>query len=110
MNTEPHDATSCRDASIGSCQRIALMCRQLLIAMLSLTLFALAGCSSMSPLNIFSGYSGSHKLTETARALRSQATEPQPLPRELDKHVSPAITVEPGDVVLVFPADVDSPV
>jgi protein involved in polysaccharide export with SLBB domain len=37
--------------------------------------------------------------------------QPQPLalPRELDKHVAPPYQVEPGDVLLVQPADLDSP-
>ena len=70
---------------------------------------ALSGCSATT-LSRLTGYTSPHKLTETARALRDQATEPQALPSELDKRLSPPVTVEPGDVVLVFPADVDSAV
>ncbi len=50
-----------------------------------------------------------YKLTSTARDLRAAHPEPLPLPKELDKHPLPACTVEPGDVLLVQPADLDSP-
>ncbi len=83
--------------------------RRCLVAALVLGVSAFAGCSTMG-LGRLTGYSGAHKQTDTAKALRSQATEPQALPRELDKHVSPPMSVEPGDVVLVLPTDVDSPV
>jgi protein involved in polysaccharide export with SLBB domain len=36
--------------------------------------------------------------------------EPADLPRELDKHILPPYVVEPGDVLLVHPMDLDSPV
>jgi protein involved in polysaccharide export with SLBB domain len=51
-----------------------------------------------------------HRLTDQAKALRAAATEPQPLPRELSKRMLPAYTVEPGDVLLVQPAEMDSPI
>jgi protein involved in polysaccharide export with SLBB domain len=69
----------------------------------------MSGCSSTS-LARLTGQSGTHKLTATARELRSQATTPAELPRELDKHPSPPIAVEPGDVVLVHPTEIDSPI
>jgi polysaccharide export outer membrane protein len=75
----------------------------------AVALCVFAGCSSTS-LGRLTGQAGTHKLTVTARELRSQATEPAQLPRELDKHPSPPITVEPGDVVLVHPTEIDSPV
>jgi polysaccharide biosynthesis/export protein len=83
--------------------------RYVVIAAIVLGISTFAGCSTTG-LGRLTGNSGAHKQIDTARALRSQATEPQPLPRELDKHVSPPITVEPGDVVLVVPTDADSPV
>ncbi|HEV3260727.1 MAG TPA: polysaccharide biosynthesis/export family protein, partial [Gemmataceae bacterium] len=83
------------------------MCRKFTTAAGAMLLILATGCSAMS-LGRLTGYSGAHKLTDTARALRSQATEPAALPRELDKRVSPPITVEPGDVVLILPTDVDS--
>jgi protein involved in polysaccharide export with SLBB domain len=49
-------------------------------------------------------------LLPEARALRQPALATRPLPRELDKHVLPPYLVEAGDILLVQPADVDSPV
>jgi protein involved in polysaccharide export with SLBB domain len=51
-----------------------------------------------------------HKLSDTAKELRSAYPVALPLPRELDKRPLPPYTVEPGDVLLVQPADLDSPV
>jgi len=85
------------------------MCRKITPAAGAILLFLAAGCSATS-LGRLTGYSSAHKLTDTARALRSQATELAALPRELDKRVSPPITVEPGDVVLILPTDIDSAV
>jgi protein involved in polysaccharide export with SLBB domain len=51
-----------------------------------------------------------NKLTDTARALRDAAPMPAPVPRELAKELLPAYVVEPGDVLLIQPADLDSPV
>ena len=50
-----------------------------------------------------------HKLTDTAKDLRAAYPTPLPLPRELDKRPLPPYTVEPGDVLLIQPADLDSP-
>jgi protein involved in polysaccharide export with SLBB domain len=49
-------------------------------------------------------------MLESARTLRVSGTGVQPLPRELDKRVLPPYTVEPGDVLLVTTAELDSPV
>lgn len=51
-----------------------------------------------------------NKLTEPAKQLRSQSGVALGLPRELSKTVLPAYIVEPGDVLLVTPAELDSPV
>jgi hypothetical protein len=67
----------------------------------------LSGCSSSSG-NLLGLYGGIHRLTPEARSLRS--AYPEPLPRELDKRVSGLYVVEPGDVQLVQPANLDSPV
>jgi protein involved in polysaccharide export with SLBB domain len=73
-----------------------------------LGLLLLAGCSG-GPSNPFGLFpSQSHRLIDQARALRQP--EPADLPRELDKRVAPPFVIEPGDVVLVQPADVDSPI
>jgi protein involved in polysaccharide export with SLBB domain len=65
------------------------------------------GCSTGS--NALSLFPERNELIPAAKALRASYTEPLPLPRELDKRVAPPYTVEPGDVLLVQPASLDSP-
>ena len=87
--------------------RSKLPIRSALIA--AMLLVAISGCSSLSsPGSMFS--SGSHKLLPSAARLRNAASEPAGLPRELERDVLPAYIVEPGDVLLVQPSDLDSPV
>jgi protein involved in polysaccharide export with SLBB domain len=52
--------------------------------------------------------SPAHRMLETTRAVRQSTVSA--LPRELDKRTAPPFVVEPGDVLLVQPADLDSPV
>ena len=66
----------------------------------------LSGCSSSG--NSLGLLSERSDLIDAARAVR--ATTPAPLPRELDKHPTEAYVVEPGDGLLVLPAELDSPV
>ncbi len=73
-----------------------------------LVLGLLAGCA-VSPGNRLTLFPEGHRLTDTAKMLRAAAPEPLPLPRELDKRPLPPYVVEPGDVLLVQPADLDSP-
>jgi protein involved in polysaccharide export with SLBB domain len=68
-----------------------------------------AGCTTTTG-NRFTLFPEGHPLIDEAKAMRAAAPEPLPLPRELDKHVLPLYTVEPGDVLLVQPADLDSPI
>jgi protein involved in polysaccharide export with SLBB domain len=73
-------------------------------------LAGLAGCTS-GPGNTFSLLPPEgHRLTQDAKALRYANPPPIQSPRELDKLPLPLYTVEPGDVLLVQPADLDSPV
>src|SRR5271168_5029475 len=75
-----------------------------------LVLLFLAGCSS-SPANRITLFPQRHNLLESARDVRQQyAVGALPLPRELDLGVQPPYTVEPGDVLLVQPVGLDSPV
>ncbi len=69
----------------------------------------LAGCSAGpgSPFSLFAP--PTHKLLDAADAFRKEAPVPAAVPRELDKRPQPPYVVEPGDVLLVQPADVDSP-
>jgi protein involved in polysaccharide export with SLBB domain len=69
----------------------------------------LAGCTS-TPGNRLTLFPEGHKLIDSAKELRAAQPLPVALPRELDKGVAPPYTVEPGDVLLVQPADLDSPV
>ncbi len=80
----------------------------------ALRMFALAagfltGCSS-GPGGPFSFSSPDHKLLDAAKAMKQAAPVPAAVPRELDKRPQPPYVVEPGDVLLVLPADVDSPI
>jgi protein involved in polysaccharide export with SLBB domain len=74
-----------------------------------LVILLLTGCSA-GPFSPFSPPPEKNQLLSSAKALRQAAPEPLPLPRELDKHPLPAYVVEPGDVLLVQPADLDSPI
>jgi polysaccharide export outer membrane protein len=65
----------------------------------------LSGCA-----NIFGLTPSGHRLIDQAKALRSAYPEPLPIPRELDKRVALPYIVEPGDVLLVQPVNMDSPV
>jgi len=72
-------------------------------------LLFVAGCSSLS------GGAGSpftpraHKLLDEAKSIRSVNSAPLSVPRELEKQPLPTYVVEPGDVLLVQPTDLDSP-
>lgn len=86
------------------------------IAFLNFSMLALAflsalaaGCSS-SPGKGLSLFSQGHTLSDEAKDLRQANAPPIAVPRELDKQPLPPYTVEPGDVLLVHPADIDSPV
>jgi len=72
---------------------------------LALGLLAPAGCGSAPGASFFP--SGQTMLPAT-RDLRQPT--PWPLPRELAKEPLPLYVVEPGDVLLVQPVDLDSPV
>jgi protein involved in polysaccharide export with SLBB domain len=73
---------------------------------LSLCLLLLTGCSGPAGLSFFG--LPRHPLIEETRAVRQPV--PPAVPRELDKKLMPAYAVEPGDVLLVYPVELDSPV
>ena len=83
--------------------RIRWTCRQLCWLVL------LTGCST-KPGSGFGLMPEGNKLIPQAKQLRSAQVQPAALPRELDKRFAVAYVVEPGDVLLVQPADLDSPV
>lgn len=78
---------------------------------LALSAFGLvtAGCASGSGRGL-SPFSQAHRLSDEAKQLRYANAPPLQVPRELDTQPLPAYTVAPGDVLLVSPADLDSPV
>jgi protein involved in polysaccharide export with SLBB domain len=67
-----------------------------------------AGCST-GPGNTLTLFPSGHRLIDSAKELRAAATQPATLPRELDKGLAPPWVVEPGDVLLVQPVNLDSP-
>jgi protein involved in polysaccharide export with SLBB domain len=73
-----------------------------------LTALLAAGCSTGR--GGYTLFPEGHRLLDSARAVRQPVAATADLPRELDKRPLPAYTVEPGDVLLVHPADLDSPV
>jgi polysaccharide export outer membrane protein len=83
--------------------RVALVC------LFPLLLISATGCSSM-PGQGFPFGSPPHKLTDAAKELKAAYPDLLALPRELDKTFLAAYVVEPGDALLVQPADLDSPV
>jgi polysaccharide export outer membrane protein len=78
----------------------------LVLAMASLFL---EGCSSVAG-KPFGSQSPRHPMLPSAKSMAQQTSGTLPLARELDKQVLPAYVVEPGDVLLVLVADLDSPV
>jgi protein involved in polysaccharide export with SLBB domain len=66
-----------------------------------------SGCSALNPQAFRSG--DSHTLVPEAKAFKNAVPMPPPLPRELDKTTLATYIVEPGDVLLVQPVNLDSP-
>jgi protein involved in polysaccharide export with SLBB domain len=78
------------------------------VFVLGTILLVTAGCGSTAG-NPFSFFTIRHPLSRTAREVR-QPVPPADVPRELNKTVLAAYYVEPGDGLLIQPADLDSPV
>ena len=76
----------------------------------ALTPLLLTGCTSGAG----SGFSlmppQGHKLTDSAKEVRDTNTHALMVPREMEKQPQPDYVVEPGDVLLIQPANLDSPV
>lgn len=64
------------------------------------------GCAT--PGGFFSPTNRANQLLDSAEQIRKAASVPVPVPRELDKTVIAAYVVEPGDALLIQPADPDS--
>ncbi|HZU38683.1 MAG TPA: SLBB domain-containing protein [Gemmataceae bacterium] len=84
-----------------------MMRRWLLVAGQVVALF-LCGCSLSS--NGLVMFPSGQRLLDSTKAVRLDSAQPLPVPRELNKALLPAYIVEPGDVLLVQPADLDSPI
>lgn len=84
--------------------------RKFRISVLAVALIAVsqAGCSSGST-SAFGLAPPQHRLLPEAKDFRSVAPAPEG-PRELNKVLHPPFVVEPGDVLLVQPAELDAPV
>lgn len=72
-----------------------------------LVLFGATGCSSGG--NQLALFPTRDRLLPAARLAQKTTFGAQPAPRELAKEVLPSYVVEPGDVLLVQPADLGSP-
>ncbi len=68
----------------------------------------LTGCAVSSNGLVF--FPSGQRLLDSTKEVRMDSSQPLPLPRELNKTVLPAYVVEPGDVLLVQPAGLDSPI
>lgn len=69
-----------------------------------LFILSAVGCESL-------GFSPpSNQLLRETKDIRNSAPNPAPVPRELAKELHQAYVVEPGDTLLVQPADLDAPV
>lgn len=75
-----------------------------------LILLVASGCTSTPGSSPLAMLQQNHRLLDSAKEMRAAATEPAALPRELDKALLAAYVVEPGDALLVQPADLDSPI
>lgn len=71
--------------------------------------FCGVGCTS-GPGRGLSLFPQGHKLLDEAKDMRDANARPLQIPRELEKHPLPTYIVEPGDVLLIQPVDLDSPV
>jgi protein involved in polysaccharide export with SLBB domain len=68
-----------------------------------------AGCSSGSGRGL-SLFPQGHRLLESTKEMRWANAQALQIPRELERQPLPPYVVEPGDVLLVLPSDLDSPV
>ena len=74
-----------------------------------LLLFAiLAGCST--PSGSFTLFPASDHLMKTTKFVRRGVPKQLPVPRELEKTVIPEYILQPGDVLVVEPTKLDSPI
>src|SRR5690349_14163192 len=80
------------------------------LAWVALLACCAGGCSSSPSGGRLALFPDGLYLIHDAKAIRSTTPPPAEMPRELDKQVSGPYIVEPGDVLLVQPSSLDSPV
>src|SRR5262245_38116729 len=90
---------------MAACSGEGAMRRIFALAVFSAVL--LTGCAS--PGGLFGLSNEGQRLLPETKLARSVMVDPAPLPRELDKRLHPPYIVEPGDVLLIQPANFDSP-
>jgi polysaccharide biosynthesis/export protein len=93
----------------ATCRRGSVARRRTFVGAICAAVLMLPACSTGPGGFRLTLFPEGHRLSESAKEVRSAYEGAQPLPRELDKGVAPLYTVEPGDVLLVQPADLDSP-
>src|SRR5262249_32980627 len=98
-----------RAGTIMTCRQTQRVVRTVLGAALGLAVLLPAGCS-LAGGNRLTLFPEGHPLLDSTKELRRATPEPLALPRELQKQVLPSYSVEPGDVLLVQPADLDTTV
>jgi protein involved in polysaccharide export with SLBB domain len=76
----------------------------------ALLVCAVLGCAASPSGGRLSLFPQGNRLTADAKAIRASTPPPAAIPRELDKQVSGPYVVEPGDVLLVQPSSLDSPI
>lgn len=69
-------------------------------------MLCLAGCAGSGKVTLFPD---GHVLEEDTRVLREVSAAPEGIGRELDKHPAEPYRVEPGDILLVQPVELASP-
>ena len=85
--------------------------RRVTLTGLPLLVLLTAGCAASGFSNPFAFLSSDRSgLLPEAKAFKDDVPMPPPVPRELEKTVLPAYVVEPGDVLLVQPVNLESPV
>ena len=68
------------------------------------------GAAALSGCETFGISTPNNPLLPEAKLARDVAPVPAPVPRELAKELHPPYVVEPGDTLLVQPAELDAPV
>ena len=80
------------------------------VLFLASLIYVASGCSTGAGAGKGFSLAPTHQLMDTTKSIRLANAAPLAVPRELEKQPLPPYIVEPGDVLLVQPVDLDSPV